>query len=674
MKKIANILLLMGVLLMALSCIETEGLNENPEGEITMSPVLSHMARTRAEGTSSPYPDGRSFGVFAYYNGTQPYFENHKFISEDGLCTGDVPVYWPLSGSLFFAGYSPFDEHSTADFSVANRTLSITNYLIDGKKDLMYFLPQVSDGGEYVSYDKSKESVEVVFQHALSCVAFTVRAGQGGGKVKLKQIKLNSVPQEGDFSVQVGQTSGVWANTSSSADLIVWEESDGKVLSTDDALYAEAFIIPGAASLVTVTYQIGTEQAQSKTFTPEDDWSIGTKNIYDVTIDSMGELIISPSASISHIYESDILKGTEVTVNLGDDLTKDDLNRIKQLSIEVYSNGTVYKSYSLDSDKTLDTCVVKFSTGNLKYIPQGEYSVKVRYYDGVTTHDLDGVKAVSLAPEYSVSLSNSRNGRKITVNASVSISDEVLQECHITNCKVTISGTNGVTWNVGDANTNDNNFISSKVFEGKWETTYTLSSIVLFDKVQKSASTTSVTTTATSFTMGSNAISTMSELQDGEFYCIRLKNGVSGAPSMWYNTTSGGFVLTNGLKAGSSYGISINRGHTFQFHENSSYGTHSGYSYTRAGTWKSLGTGKFLRWSNSEVLVFDAADENSAYNLMMCNHWKTDSAADKNQFADIYKANNLSGNMLGRDGSTAKFNSYSDSGERKWEIIPVILQ
>ena len=92
---------------MAASCIGAEGLNENPEGEICMSPVLSHMASTRAEGTPAPYPDGSSFGVFAYYNQTQPYFENHKFTSESGVCAGDDPVYWPLDGSLIFAGYSP---------------------------------------------------------------------------------------------------------------------------------------------------------------------------------------------------------------------------------------------------------------------------------------------------------------------------------------------------------------------------------------------------------------------------------------------------------------------------------------------------------------------------------------------------------------------------------------
>ena len=137
MRGFAKIFFMLCVMFIALSCVDAvEGLDVS-EGEICMSPVLSQMAKTRAEGTPSPYPDGSSFGAFAYYNETQPYFENHKFTSESGVCAGDDPVYWPLSGSLIFAGYSPFDERIHAGFDVGTKTLTISDYVVDGTKDLM---------------------------------------------------------------------------------------------------------------------------------------------------------------------------------------------------------------------------------------------------------------------------------------------------------------------------------------------------------------------------------------------------------------------------------------------------------------------------------------------------------------------------------------------------------
>ena len=450
MKKIANILLLMGALMMALSCIGTEGLNEIPEGEICMSPVLSDMAMTRAGDGITPYPDGSSFGAFAYYTNAeagdawtatpQTYFQNHEFKSTDGLCTGVEPVYWPFSGSLIFAGYSPYDDGDDVTFNATTKTLTIKDYEVDGSTDLMYFLPALTSDKEYKGEDQNTAPVEVTFNHALSCVAFSFLEGKGGKTVTLKEVKLASVYTKGDMNVEASDPKNVkWTPSEgeSETDFVIWNE-DMALSST--AFDVKAFIIPSRVKNIIITYNIDGEndlKTETITPTPDDvikDWAAGTRCHYTITINSMSGVNITPDVEFFHKYdEGGVLLGSRVEVNLG--LSSEDMARVSNLNIDVEADGILYKSYS---NTIVPSNLITFDSGEKLYLPQEnnkEYTVTFSYDDGLGHQEVsvvvtppEPIFALNMDVLTRPKLAWNKPAQIIVRNASLTISDEVLKE------------------------------------------------------------------------------------------------------------------------------------------------------------------------------------------------------------------------------------------------------
>ena len=561
MKKIANILLLMGVLLMALSCIETNGLDEVSEGEIAMSPVLSDMVRTRADDSNTiPYPDGQSFGAFAYYSqaeandtwtGTlKEYFTNNEFRNEDGQCTGNPSAYWPFSGSLIFAGYSPYDKDADVDFDASNATLSITGFDADGTKNLMYFLPEYTDG-EYVRYGKETSSLSVKFSHAMSCLAFNFVKCDGNKTIILKQVVLSSIYTRANFSASASNPSAFpWSGMNEQKDLTIWDK--GHDLSTA-ALEIKAYVIPCDAQDIVITYHIdGEVDDKVKVLSPSEitTWAINAKNTYNITIDSMGELLLTPTVTIDHKNDNDgNLAGSNVVVNLGN-LSQADLDRISDLKI-VVSNGSDNPRVYEQNGRKLTSSIVDMPYGlTLPYLKQGNYNVNVSYNDGVKDQTVT-VTATSLAPKFTVAVSGAKKsgshtntGATIEVTSSVSISDNVLKQIPLSDCQVSLSDL--TTWYVGSANTTTSQFMVKEA-EGKWENNYTLTSEVTFDGETVSASSTTVSLQPSKYKVLDKGTAVVvqkaADLKDGGYYFIRLKE--SQTRSIWVCNSSTLQLLVN---------------------------------------------------------------------------------------------------------------------------------
>ena len=284
-----------------------------------------------------------------------------------------------------------------------------------------------------MSYDKSAGSVDVEFHHALSCVSFNVFAGSGGGEVKLTQICLGARSCSGDFSVEVGG-SGVWGNRGSDRELIVWEaeNADGLILSPSTPLYAKAFVIPGNASSITVSYKIG-DESKSKSFSPEDTWYIGKNNIYNISIDSQEAVIISPSVSFSHKYSDDgVLVGSQVNVDLGFNDKLDKLDYISNLNVEVKAGSESYKTYSA---ATISSNNFSFDTGNRLYLPNKDYTVVFTYNDGLEEREVSVTNVSRVTPVFDLDVKVLTRPSYLTKPAqivgrrvSLTISDDVLAE------------------------------------------------------------------------------------------------------------------------------------------------------------------------------------------------------------------------------------------------------
>ena len=113
MRRVINILSIVTLLSGAVSCVKSDRIYDDSHAEIAMDPVMSVMSKAIVSGTG--YPEDVSFGVFASHSanpegewtsGTvHPYLENWEFVHVgDSKYGGEQPAYWPLSGSLVFAG------------------------------------------------------------------------------------------------------------------------------------------------------------------------------------------------------------------------------------------------------------------------------------------------------------------------------------------------------------------------------------------------------------------------------------------------------------------------------------------------------------------------------------------------------------------------------------------
>lgn len=120
MKKLVLAALAIGAMA---ACTKSNVQLEQP-GEIAFQPVAQKATKAAVDGTV--YPVDESFNVWAwwddvapsanptYANYTAKYIDAGKFIARDNFnWGGETPYYWPTSGSLVFAGYSPANAAGT---------------------------------------------------------------------------------------------------------------------------------------------------------------------------------------------------------------------------------------------------------------------------------------------------------------------------------------------------------------------------------------------------------------------------------------------------------------------------------------------------------------------------------------------------------------------------------
>ena len=320
MRKVINILSIVTLFSAAVSCVKSDRIYDNSRSEIDMDPVMSVMSKAIVSGTG--YPEDVPFGVFATYSSNpagewtsgpvQSYFENKEFSHKgDNKYGGDA--YWPLSGSLVFAGYSPYYPDSgsvSATFDAETKTLSISNFVSNGQTDLMYFLPTLSNSGNYVGTLDKSNSVSAQFFHALSLVEFNVKGVDNDVTVKLKDITFKNIPRMGTLTADASGCS--WGDLSSPDDLPVFssddDDDDDGELSSETPVTATSLVIPGSAVNIDLAYDVvgATSHEKTGTITPGNavtEWVAGKKYIYNLTIRS--GFIVVESVTTSYIAENE---------------------------------------------------------------------------------------------------------------------------------------------------------------------------------------------------------------------------------------------------------------------------------------------------------------------------------------------------------------------------------
>lgn len=316
MKIIAEILSIVILLAGMASCAKTDRIYDDTKTEIAMKPVMHTPTKEIVEGTT--YPTGVNFGVNAYYSSdyshgqewtdvtsVKPYFENREFVKEGDTFSGDPDCYWPHAGSLVFVGYSPYDS-GTPSFNCSTKTLTIAGFESNGQTDLMYFLPEISDGS-LVGLNSGAYSVTAAFSHALTLLEFNIKGIEGDEPIKLKKISIASGNwySTGDFTVTAGGNPE-WDNVvTSGSDLVIYSSGLTGNPITTTPFSVSGLVIPGetenmAANAVDIKidYDVNAVDTYPKSGTvkasPQSTWVIGNKYIYDITIAS-GFIVVNLS-------------------------------------------------------------------------------------------------------------------------------------------------------------------------------------------------------------------------------------------------------------------------------------------------------------------------------------------------------------------------------------------
>lgn len=210
--------------------------------EISFVPVAS-VNKTKAAVSGVNFPDANLMGVYAYYNstvkagseaiskfGTHDNYLSDAIFSKNGSVwagwkktdTGGEhnPYYWPKTGSLLFAAYSPETAELTHKFEVNNSNVtdefSKTGYV--QSSDLSKTVDLLWSPVTTSSYDKTSGSVPMTFYHAMSWVTFKAVANDTDSdeKFRVKSVTLDNVINKGDLKTSGAKAA--WSLSSSKDD------------------------------------------------------------------------------------------------------------------------------------------------------------------------------------------------------------------------------------------------------------------------------------------------------------------------------------------------------------------------------------------------------------------------------------------------------------------------
>lgn len=334
--------------LACVACAKNEVAYEG-NGAIAFTPV-SHRA-TKAAIISNQFPTSDHIALFAYHDpmkasgdvssyasfAANEYLYNAEFyynktsptdkagtIAWSGLNT---IYYWPITGSLVFAGYSlpaPEEEGQespsigTAEYDLIEDVLTIEGYAQSANTaetfDLLYF------GRDGKSYNNRRDgiAVPVNFKHALARVTINVKGGSGAllkdHEWKITDLTLKSVNTKGDFTFDSTPVQGhlpvEWDLTDYSASIAPMNIYSGSQQLTNAFARIEkvdygTVVIPQAPKLlsVTITYKSPANDDITETFDIDLTlgenviWEAGKSYVYNLTF-SPDEIKVAPEVSV----------------------------------------------------------------------------------------------------------------------------------------------------------------------------------------------------------------------------------------------------------------------------------------------------------------------------------------------------------------------------------------
>ena len=354
MKKIA---LIAAMSLAALAaCTKNEPApSVSEQQEITFaSPVVGVSTKVPKYGLlSGDYPITQTFNVWAWYSEKDTYDGNgEKYMTdvtveydsknfnneetENGAWAPTPTYYWPKNGKLTFDAYSPTELRTLAEEVKcdASKGLTIEDYtvptILENQIDVLYSNRAADKVSTSFTAGTTYEGVDIVFNHALAAVAFTIKQSEAypAGTIKVKDIVINAL-SNGNFDHNItypaGTAAPAWSAQNTTADYnalaCVDYANSLQPSNAEGAAGATVLVLPQAFSntndvTITVSYYIknqnedallqkavfhlndsnnqsGEYQADQSSVTV-DKWEMGKKYTYNLTI-GLDDIFFAPT-------------------------------------------------------------------------------------------------------------------------------------------------------------------------------------------------------------------------------------------------------------------------------------------------------------------------------------------------------------------------------------------
>ena len=254
MKKLVLAALAIGTMA---SCTKSNVQYEQP-GEMLFKPVSGML--TKAEGNVTY--NGLPFNIWAWWiNPTNSsynlYIDEGTFAkNQNNIYQGATvlnneithnPYYWPTTGSLAFAGYSPYNAPATGSgtegqenykapfvYDYSSSTLTVNNYTqphdVAKTVDFMWF-----DLTKSFTYEDTKTTgVPVVFKHALSKLSFNFQLKDKNTPQNwtIKKVELNGIETNSSKFTANGENLK-WDTPTAPQNITVYSHENGCLLSGD---------------------------------------------------------------------------------------------------------------------------------------------------------------------------------------------------------------------------------------------------------------------------------------------------------------------------------------------------------------------------------------------------------------------------------------------------------
>ena len=205
------------------SCVKNEpAMTVAQQDEIAFDlPVVAPAVKSVTETVEGAF--NQSFKVWGYFSASEmenftnatPYMPGVVISLQDGVWkSAGTKYYWPNNGYLTFVGYAPSDAVGTYD--VAATGLIIDDYVVDADADVDLLVSQISYNNTKPNSDNDhgteayENGAEIVFEHALSSVQFTVKTLQeildNDYTLVVKKISILGAQSKGDFTQKLEET------------------------------------------------------------------------------------------------------------------------------------------------------------------------------------------------------------------------------------------------------------------------------------------------------------------------------------------------------------------------------------------------------------------------------------------------------------------------------------